>query len=343
MLSLLTYLVMPLAAHAQEIDCNTMDYYGHFAFYGCGEAAADRMTQDYYGYLIDYGEVLVENDETDLGVSVHIVSGLEVTDMAVWLGDPGSAPADTADWTWTERDACLGDGMRIPLDLVDDCVDVTVQATAASYGADGSVIFQAVASAVVPYCVDTCGQPEAEPAECEAPAPGAYRTQTQGGWGTKAAGNNPGSYRDAHFDDAFEDGLVVGCEQHSLEFTSSTAVQQWLPQGGKPAPLTESAEDPDKKTGNVLAGQVVALGLSLGFDAADGDFGSAASELGGLALVDGPYAGWTVNEVYAHANDVVGGCAATDEASDVNDAVASINENFVDGSDDTGALECPVY
>ncbi len=40
---------------------------------------------------------------------------------------------------------------------------------------------------------------QADEADCS----GQYRTQTQGGWGAHAAGDNPGSYRDAHFNEAF--------------------------------------------------------------------------------------------------------------------------------------------
>jgi hypothetical protein len=343
MLILASSLAMLSTAHGEEVDCTTIDYYGHFAFVGCGDPVADRMTQEIYGYIVDFGEVLVENDKTDLGVSVHVAAGLSVTSMAVWLGDPELAPEDTDAWTWTERDPCLGDGMRIPLDLVDSCTDVTVQVSLASYGASGEVLFAASASAVVPYCLDSCGVvPEPDFTECEPPEDGLYRTQTQGGWGTKAAGHNPGTYRDAHFDAAFPSGLEVGCDTHALTFTSSSAVEDYLPRGGKPSALAASADNPGKKVGGVLAGQTLALALSLGFDEWDASFGAADSALADLSLLDGAYAGWTVREVYDQANDVLGGCADASDASSLNEALSAINETFVDGSMDAGTLVCPL-
>jgi hypothetical protein len=41
---------------------------------------------------------------------------------------------------------------------------------------------------------------------------GAFRTQTQGGWGSDAAGDNPGAYCDAYFGEAFPEGLVIGAD-----------------------------------------------------------------------------------------------------------------------------------
>ena len=63
---------------------------------------------------------------------------------------------------------------------------------------------------------------------------GQYRTQTQGGWGSRASGNNPGTYRDSHFDYAFPNGLQVGCDL-TLNLTNSQAVENFLPAGGTPS------------------------------------------------------------------------------------------------------------
>src|SRR6056297_1672226 len=81
-----------------------------------------------------------------------------------------------------------------------------------------------------------------------------FRTQTQGGWGTSASGNNPGAYRDIHFDQAFPDGITLGCH-YTLHLTSSEAVEALLPAGGTAAALNESLTDP--QNANVLAGQVL--------------------------------------------------------------------------------------
>jgi len=177
--------------------------------------------------------------------------------------------------------------------------------------------------------------------------PGPFRTQTQGGWGTEAHGNNPGAYRDAHFGDAFlPGGLVVGCPTgHTLTFTTSTAIEAFLPQGGPPRALTASATDPPAGLKNVLAGQVVALSLNVGFDLADPDFGGSHINLKDLVVADeeSPCFGKTVEQVLALAKKILGGCGEEGDPkpSDINECVSKINENYVNGTEDYGYLKLP--
>lgn len=166
-----------------------------------------------------------------------------------------------------------------------------------------------------------------------------YRTQTPGGWGAPANGNNPGVYRDAHFDTAFPDGLVIGCDEHSLTLSSAQAIEDYLPCGGQPAVLTTSYDNPDC-IGNVLTGHLVAITLSLGFDAADPDFGTPDGYLGDLTINNGDFEGWTVTDAVAMANDVLGGCADDYSASQMVDVISMLNENFVDGDSNQGNLDC---
>lgn len=169
---------------------------------------------------------------------------------------------------------------------------------------------------------------------------GGFRTQTQGGWGTKCNGNNPGCYRDANFDDCFPQGLLVGCEPgNSILLTSSEAVQDFLPQGKSPAALTKDYTDPDKKI-TVLAGQVVALTLSVQFDLCDPDFGESGFNLADQVVIDeeSECYGMTVQEVLDLANAILGGCSTALTPSQINDCVSKINENYVDGEQDNGFL-----
>jgi len=171
---------------------------------------------------------------------------------------------------------------------------------------------------------------------------GQFRTQTQGGWGTKAKGGNPGAYRDANFDAAFPGGLVVG-SIHKITLTSSAAVEALLPQSGTARALTASATNPSAKSiKNVLVGQVVALSLSVGFDLYDPDFSASGTALGSLVVVEGQAAGMTVGQVLAVANKVLGGeDVAGWSPSAVNVVVSAINENFVDALTDNGYLRLP--
>lgn len=164
-----------------------------------------------------------------------------------------------------------------------------------------------------------------------------HRTQTQGGWGTKASGNNPGTYRDANFATAFPSGLTVG-STYTIKLMSSSAVQNFLPQGGTAAAISQNYVNPTSKI-NVLAGQVVALTLSVGFDNADPNFSPSNTPLASLKIKSGACAGMTVQQVLNEANKALGGSASSLTPAKANECVTNINENFVDGGN-KGKLAC---
>jgi hypothetical protein len=144
----------------------------------------------------------------------------------------------------------------------------------------------------------------------------------------------------ANFAGAFPAGLQVGCN-FTITLTSAQAVTDFLPQGGPPSALTQNYVDPGSGNISVLAGQVTALALSVGFDAFDPNFGVSAFPLADLELASGTFAGWTVAEVLAEGEAILGGCASQYTASQINDALSTINQNFVDGTTDNGDLVCP--
>jgi hypothetical protein len=98
--------------------------------------------------------------------------------------------------------------------------------------------------------------------------------------------------------------------------------------------------DPGNTYDNVLAGQVTALTLSVTFDLYDPNFGSNDINLQDLYVVSGDFAGWTVADVLAEANNVLGGCGSSYTPAQLNQVVSSINENYVDGNQDNGFLTC---
>ncbi len=173
------------------------------------------------------------------------------------------------------------------------------------------------------------------------PAPGTgFRTQTQGGWGTVAKGNNPGAYRDANFPTAFPNGLVVGHSTgYTATLTSSLAVQTFLPAGGSPRALTQNLVDPTSTPAGVFAGQVVALTLSVTFDRTDPNFGASATQLADQKVIDttSPFFGMTVQQVLNEANLALAGQSAI-PAAQLNECVSKINENYVDGTQNKGFL-----
>ena len=172
------------------------------------------------------------------------------------------------------------------------------------------------------------------PADC-----GQLRTQTPGGWGAKPAGNNPGAYLYAHFDNAFPNGLTVG-SVYTIRLDEEQDVTNFLPSAGQAKKLTQNYVNPTNLK-NTLAGHLVALTLSVTFDAMDPDFGAAGIHLGDMKIGSGPFSGWTVNAFLAEANKVLGGAASSYSVQQVLETAAAINENYVDGKTDNHYLVCP--
>lgn len=170
---------------------------------------------------------------------------------------------------------------------------------------------------------------------------GMLRTQTQGGWGAEPAGNNPGTYLHANFSAAFSDGLTVGCYPNTyIKLTSAQAVTNLLPTGGKAAALTSSSIDPASSK-NVLVGQLVALKLSVTFDAYDANFGQSSVPLGNMIIGSGTFQGFTVADFLAFGEQVLGGCSTDFTPQQVNETATLINQSFDNGTTNSGFLVCP--
>jgi len=161
-----------------------------------------------------------------------------------------------------------------------------------------------------------------------------FRTQTPGGWGAPAAGNNAGVYRDANFASAFPapDHLIVG-STFTLQLTSAAAVQAFLPSGGPSNALSTDHVDPTSNLG-AFTGHVVALTLTTRFDDTDPDFSEATVKLKDMIINKGMFEGWTVQEVLDEANVVLGGASSSYTINDLHTIVAAINENYVDGKEE---------
>ncbi len=169
-----------------------------------------------------------------------------------------------------------------------------------------------------------------------------FTTITQGGWGAKAAGNNWGTYRNAHFASAFPSGLTIGAGSRFLKLTSSSAVQNFLPSGTTARALNPGTLiNPGRSYRNVLAGQVVALTLSVRFDETDPNFSVSSTALGDLVVTSGTFMGMSVYQILAEANNILGGLASTYSASEINGIVDAINNNYDNGTVNNGLLACP--
>ncbi|HVL68897.1 MAG TPA: Ig-like domain-containing protein [Vicinamibacterales bacterium] len=182
------------------------------------------------------------------------------------------------------------------------------------------------------------GSPTPPSSEPPTPTPAVpFRSQTQGGWGSKPSGNNPGALLAANFGAVYG---VVGVQiggAKTLRFTSASSVSDFLPQGGTAAALKASAVNPTKSDAGVFAGQVLALQLSVDFSRA----GVTAAGLANLKVKTGKLAGYTVGQVLALANAALGGDALPTgiTINDLNSTVDAINNNFVDGTMNAGYLQ----
>jgi hypothetical protein len=132
--------------------------------------------------------------------------------------------------------------------------------------------------------------------------------------------------------------MVIGSATgNKITLTSSQAVRIFLHQTGTPNHLYRTYTDPIT-VNNALAGQVAALTLSTMFDAYDLNFCNAPSALSTLVIKTGTFQGWTVGNVLAESNKVLGGSFSVYTANQLNDALISINENFNSGIVNRGFL-----
>jgi hypothetical protein len=168
---------------------------------------------------------------------------------------------------------------------------------------------------------------------------GVYTTYTQGGWGANPSGNNPGMLLSKNFGAVYPGGSVAIGGIYKLTFTSAAAIATFLPQGGSPGSLTSNATNPGKSNAGVFAGQVLALQLSVDFSA----MGITHTGLAALTVTSGAMKGYTVAQVLAIANSVIGGNSAALPSgvslSTLNSVVTSINTNFDNGTTNNGYLQ----
>ncbi len=171
------------------------------------------------------------------------------------------------------------------------------------------------------------------------PIDGDYRTQTIGGWGATPSGNNPGVFLHENFDAVFPTGIEIGSGDNTILFTNAQAITDYLPGTGTPRKIKDSYIDPTKReVNNTFISQILALTISLGFDAAIADFAEPSGYLGDLILSEGALAGKSVSQVLDLANRALSGSKTGYSISELNEALSIINENYVDGEINNGFL-----
>jgi hypothetical protein len=180
-------------------------------------------------------------------------------------------------------------------------------------------------------------------------------TFTMGGWGSDCpesqAGDplstQPGCIRDHYFSTVFPSGVSVGdrtglngAPYFAVRWTTAAAVNAFLPAGGTPDKLKMDATNPVKTHAGVLAGQILALKLNVGFSCAgifqtlgmiDGDFCYGEFEI--PSECGGKFAGLTVDSFLVVADKAVSGQTSVlgpfgANLSDVNFTATCLNELF---------------
>jgi len=164
-----------------------------------------------------------------------------------------------------------------------------------------------------------------------------FCTYTQGGWGAKPMGGNPGTILHGSFAAVYPTGVEVGIPGaggFSMKFTTAAAVTAYLPAGGPPSALTGDLVNPTSSSAGVFGGQVLALQLNVDFSAA-GVTQGPGGPVGALKLCNFGNAkdGVTVAQVLADANTALGGGALPGYVltlSELNGLVTDLNESFDD-------------
>lgn len=191
---------------------------------------------------------------------------------------------------------------------------------------------------------------------------GDFTTFTQGGWGAKPSGNNPGQLLADNFATVYPSGSVlVGIANSgkwmkflgaNSEVTTGTGqnkittqvwkdapyfVEQYLPGGGTAAALSLNLTNPDSSSSGVFGGQVLALQLNVD---CSGKVASMQAGFGGL-IYHNPgdsLDGQSVSQILTAANTALGGGSLPPgyTFSSLNDLVANLNESFDNGNSITG-------
>jgi hypothetical protein len=152
------------------------------------------------------------------------------------------------------------------------------------------------------------------------------------------------------------DSVLDGPPWYGALFTSATAIKNYLPAGGTPSTLTADLTDPLSTSAGVFGGQATALSLNVGFSCTDAcgpifeTLGLEANTtfcLGELVVCDGgKFDGLTVYQLLDLCNTVISGDLYAlmpygASISELSDAAAFVNQNFVGGEVNNGYLCLP--
>ena len=164
-------------------------------------------------------------------------------------------------------------------------------------------------------------------------------TQTSWGDGLAAGGAELIAHYDAVYATTFgfvEVGLS-GASGHSITFTNSVAVLNYLPASGLPAPLNADLVDPTSSASGIFGGEVLGLRFNIDFSDAGYTLGTAGVRFGDLTLCGftGALAGLNGSSVRAFSsivNTALGGGSTSFAIQDLNQTALDVNNAFSNGT-----------
>jgi hypothetical protein len=306
------------------------------------------------------GNISVSNDATNVYVTINVTAAdFKLLKAALIIGSEqhvkdgvttgwpqlGPGPLNP-DYSQTfPKPGVTSYTFTVPLSSLDNCFDIAVYGKLTKKDAYGKTISDVIFLKSDPQLIKKCWQTYQQYCEQECPPPPECKpltTFTQGGYGNDQGNGTGTPYMLANFASAFPTGVTLGCAGgFTVKFTTATAIQFYLPTGTTASVLTASYTDPpDNVPDNVLIGQLLTLSLNVGFDLNDPNFGAGSQNLADMYIVSGTFAGLTVAQFLAIANDVLGGCRNDFTPSQVNDVADDINNNYDGGTKDDGFLSC---
>ena len=170
------------------------------------------------------------------------------------------------------------------------------------------------------------------------------RTESQTTWGAVSGGSSdPAAYMSLYFSWLFvaPDDLTIGCGTKQLKLTTAAAITAFLPSTGTIAKLPYGTlTNPGATYSNALAGELVALKLTLKFDEFNPAFSTSQIMLKDMVIGSGPFVGYTVAALAAEADKKIGSCTSTFSLTQLHTAISTINNGYEGGAEAAGFLLC---
>jgi hypothetical protein len=123
--------------------------------------------------------------------------------------------------------------------------------------------------------------------------------------------------------------------------TTALAVTNFLPSNGNSQRLPTGLMNNPTTYANTLAGELVALKLSVRFDELNSAFSPSTTLLKNMVIASGTFAGWTVQQLIDAADAKIGNCGGNYGRTTLATAVAAVNTGYAGGTTNSGYLQCP--